>query len=79
MKLEFPHLTRVTENYCFEFRDIEKGYEHYIIYEDSESFNCLIELEGQNENAINIFPLSTFTNLLPLDIKMELALAKINK
>lgn len=32
-----------------------------------------------HENVITISPLIAFINLLPLDIKMELALTKINK
>lgn len=34
LHLEFPHLNRVSENFSFEFRDIYRSYEHYIIYDD---------------------------------------------
>lgn len=46
MRLEFPHLRAVTENYPFQFKDIAKGYEHYIVCAEKRTFNCLVEVVG---------------------------------
>jgi hypothetical protein len=79
MRVEFPHLRKVEENFGFEFRDIFKGYEHYIIYDQCETFNCLLSLETLNENVIAVSPLISFTNLLPLNLSLEVAVRKVNR
>jgi hypothetical protein len=58
----------------FLLKDIEHGHEHCIVYSGSHLFNCLVTLEKTHEFKINVSPLTSFVNLLPLDIKMEIAL-----
>jgi hypothetical protein len=68
--LNFPHLPEPTENYKFTLRDIELGYDHSIMYGDSQLFNCLVHLTKVQEQTITVSPLTSFVNLLPLDLKL---------
>ncbi len=67
---------KAIENYPFTFKDIEKGYEHYINLE-GEQFNCTLAVKEDVGNAgredekfieIEIAPVYYFKNLLPVDI-----------
>lgn len=68
LRLDFPHLN-TSENFSFEFRDVLRSYEHYIIHADG-CFNCLVSLETSNESVINVAPVVSLTNLLPLGVRL---------
>jgi len=77
--LTFPHLKEPKPTYSFTLLDIEQGYEHSTTYGESKSFICLVHLRKNNEQLITVSPLTTFVNLLPLNLKLEAVYTKPNQ
>ena len=77
--LSFPHLVDSKHSYSFTLLDIELGYEHSITYGDSNSFVCLVHIRKSNEQLVIVSPLTTFVNLLPLNLKLEAVYTKPNQ